>query len=81
MPGISSDDLGSMVESVTKGAIAGLGEVSESDSSLNLSDLVSEVSSSATESLGEIEMPGFSAENLVKCWKVLVKVLVRDWRI
>ena len=69
MPGFNSDDLSSILESVAKGASEGLENVETSNPNDKLA-LLEKIQEGTTEALGEIEMPGFDAdeqkENLEK---------------
>ena len=51
------------------------------DENIELSSLVSEISSSATESLDQIEMPGFDSDDLSSILEGVAKGPAKGWRI
>ena len=65
MDGYDAGDLSGMMEKVTAGATAALGNIEMSGFSAdNLTSMVEKVTAGATAAMGDIQMEGFSADNL-----------------
>ena len=61
--GISSSDIGGALDKITAGAVDSLDEISGFDVN-SLGDAIDNITGSATSALGDIEVSGFSSDDL-----------------